>query len=164
MGQPPRSTEMLGGGGSGGCEPGGCGTVFNLTPPPHFSAHVLGGWSQTTLDRFTGGLDGGYPGYGDLVFDSTGNIYGTVGEFGPGGVGAVYKLTSSGENWVESVLAGVGPSPEGAVLFDQAGNIYSTTSDGGTDNNGTVFELTPNGSGWTQSTLYTFGCPTVVRG
>ena len=148
------------GGGSGGCEPGGCGTVFNLTPPPHFSAHVLGGWSQTTLYRFTGGLDGGYPGYGDLVFDSTGNIYGTVGEFGPGGVGAVYKLTSSGGNWVESVLAGVGPSPEGAVLFDQAGNIYSTTSDGGTDNNGTVFELTPNGSGWTQSTLYTFGSGT----
>ena len=75
-------------------------------------------------------------------------------------MGAVYKLTSSGGNWVESVLAGVGPSPEGAVLFDQAGNIYSTTSDGGTDNNGTVFELTPNGSGWTQSTLYTFGSGT----
>ena len=136
------------GGGSGGCQPGGCGTVFNLMPPAHFSAHVLGGWSQNVLYRFTGSSDGGVPGYGDVVFDLAGNIYGIAN--------AVYKLTFSGENWTESVLSGVGGSPEGAVLFDHAGNIYSTTLDGGINNNGTVFQLTPNGSGWTLSTLYRF--------
>ena len=65
------------GGGGGSCE-GGCGTVFNLKPPPHATANVLGGWTETVLYRFTGGADGATPVGADLIFDQAGNLYGTT--------------------------------------------------------------------------------------
>ena len=60
----------------------GVGTVFNLRSPTHASANILGGWTETLLYQFTGGTDGAYPAYGDLIFDAAGNIYGTTEEGG----------------------------------------------------------------------------------
>src|SRR5579871_4167998 len=49
------------GGGVGNCRiappPGGCGTVFELTPP----STPGGAWTETVLYRFTGDTDGGNP-------------------------------------------------------------------------------------------------------
>ena len=60
------------GGKVGSCGGPGCGVVFKLAP------NSKGGWSETVLHRF---LDhrgtGAYPS-ASLIFDATGNLYGTT--------------------------------------------------------------------------------------
>ena len=138
------------------------GTVFNLGPPATVCKAVLCPWNEKVLHRFTGsGSDGFIPGYGDLLFDKSGNIYGTTIQGGANGKGVVFELTPSGGSWTESILFNMATSsgiyPYNGVIFDQAGNLYGTTYEGGIMSiYGSIFELTPSGSGWTQSTLHTF--------
>jgi uncharacterized repeat protein (TIGR03803 family) len=80
-------------GGSSTCAGSGCGTVFKLT-------QVSGGrWKETILHRFTGGKDGAAPNSGSLVFDGTGNLFGTTWTGGRGscangeGCGLVFEIT-----------------------------------------------------------------------
>lgn len=67
----------------------GYGAAFKLTPGN-------GGWTYTPLHDFTGGSDGGNP-YSNLVFDASGNLYGTasVGGAGscPSGCGVIFVIT-----------------------------------------------------------------------
>lgn len=67
----------------------GAGTVFKLTPGQG------GTWKYTSLHDFSGGADGANP-RGSLIFDSTGNLYGTtpVGGSGncSGGCGVVWEI------------------------------------------------------------------------
>src|SRR5208283_1131142 len=153
-------------GGGTGCESGaGCGTVFNLRPPAHFTSHVLGSWTETVLYRFTGGSDGDSPRSADLLFDHAGNLYGTT-VFGgggncQGGCGTVYKLTRSGDNWTESIIhafseSGDGQQPWAGVIFDQGGSLYGTTAQGGAYRYGTAYQLVPSGSGFAERLLYSF--------
>ena len=147
-----------------GCFQGyGCGTVFNLRPPPRACKTALCPWTETVLYGFTGGSDGGNPWSADLVFDQTGSLYGTTafggkaGCSGPG-CGVVYKLTPSSSGWMETVLYSFtggndGGNPAGGVIFDQAGNLYGVTTDAGPSRQGTVYELTPSGSAWTENTI-----------
>ena len=110
----------------------GCGTVFALTPTGN-------GWSYSVIYDFQGTPDGNDPNAG-LSFDLMGNLYGTTytggtgGCLGGGGCGTVFKMTSSGGAWHESVLysfQGVdGFGPSGLVL-DSTGKIYGTTTGGG---------------------------------
>jgi hypothetical protein len=73
-------------GGVPGCSGGyGCGTVFNLRPSPIVCRAVLCSWVETVLYSFNGDSDGANPLLGDIVFDQSGNLYGTT-ENG-GGVG-----------------------------------------------------------------------------
>lgn len=53
----------------------GCGTVFKLSPPSRTPPNTLNSWTETVLHRFNG-TDGAGPGFGDLVFDRAGNVYG----------------------------------------------------------------------------------------
>ena len=155
------------------CDSGnGCGTVFKLSPPATACKTALCGWKETVLYSFTGGNDGGEPGYGPLVFDQAGNLYGTTITGGVGSCsspaqtcGVVYKLTPSNGSWTESVLYSFqggsdGGNPYAGLIFDEAGNLYGATAVGGSGCNGygcgTVFRLTPSGSGWTKNVLYTF--------
>jgi len=148
------------GGGSDGCGGNGCGTVFRLrpsaTPPPTATR----GWPETVLYRFTGGADGATPSFGDLTFDSAGNIYGTTTFGGNDGYGVVFELSPSGGGWTESVLynfnGDTGGYPYSGVIFDTAGNLYGTTSAGGTYRDGTVYELSPSANGWVETVLYDF--------
>jgi uncharacterized repeat protein (TIGR03803 family) len=61
------------------------GTVFRLTKSGS-------GWRETVLHRFTGGNDGGVP-YSTVVFDSSGNLYGTTNLGGANGFGVVFEIT-----------------------------------------------------------------------
>ena len=78
---------------SNGCEGNeGCGTVFKLSP------NQDGTWSNTFLHQFTGGADGANP-ISDVVFDASGNLYGTA-HLGAGtgceygnGCGVVWEIT-----------------------------------------------------------------------
>ncbi len=157
-------TTSSGGGWNGG-------TVFSLRPPAAACKTALCSWNESVLYRFSNSLDGLSPGYGDVVFDQAGNLYGTTyqggsGPCGGGPCGVVYKLTPSNGGWTESALYSFtgtsgGNGPYAGVIFDQAGNLYGTTSEGGNGGCnglgcGTVFQLTPSGSGWTENVLYAF--------
>ena len=103
--------------------PGGCGTVFSLTPP----ASPGGAWTEATLYSFTGGSDGAYP--TGVVIGSGGVLYGVASNGGPSSTGVVFALTppagaqsGTGGAWTESVLytggsgADLGLWPLGVVL------------------------------------------------
>jgi uncharacterized repeat protein (TIGR03803 family) len=141
----------------------GLGTVFEL------KRGADGSWSQKVLHSFGNGLDGQHP-YGSLVFDSTGNLYGTTTAGGtdqscrPDGCGTVFELFPLGEGvWAEKVLYNFtfngidGIVPDGNVIMDEAGNLYGTTVGGGPGLCGTVFELRSGGNGtWSEQVLYSF--------
>jgi hypothetical protein len=62
--------------------------VYELSPPK-----VKGGkWAYAILYNFQGGKDGYFP-WGDLVFDTAGNLYGAT-QFG-GGFGSCDSLSTS---------------------------------------------------------------------
>jgi len=150
-------------GAGGGCSRfySGCGTVFNLKPPPRACTTTLCPWTETVLYRFSGGSDGAYP-VGDLVFDKAGNIYGAANGYAESPPGLVYELTQSGGTWTKTDLYAFaggadGEFPESGLIFDLAGNLYGTTFSGGTNNVGTIYQLTHSGSGWTENTLHEFG-------
>lgn len=131
-------------------------------------ALAQGSLPQQVLYKFQGGTDGEGP-LGGLIFDSSGNLYGTTVEgdlttcYSGVGCGTVFELSPNGVGgWTEKVLyrfqggSNDGEAPEGGVVQDQNGNFYGTTSEGRntacSDGCGTVFELSPNGSGgWTET-------------
>ncbi len=136
----------------------GCGTVFKLTPTEN------GTWTETLLHVFRDdGIDGVEPLAG-LIFDTTGNLYGTTSGGGTYGPGTVFELTPTPSgSWVETILRNFGPIPDGqgpwsALTFDAAGNLYGTTMTGGAYTYyGTVFELSPNANGgWTETLVHSF--------
>jgi uncharacterized repeat protein (TIGR03803 family) len=135
------------------------GTVFELTPAGD------GKWTQTLLHSFSyKHEDGNYP-LGGLIFDASGNLYGTTSGGGAYLSGTVFELSpGSNGQWTETILysfcpvAGCpdGANPASSLVFDQSGNLYGTTTGGGTQQSGAVFELTPSSGQWTESTLYSF--------
>jgi uncharacterized repeat protein (TIGR03803 family) len=136
----------------------GYGTVFRLTPPASLCKGFSCPWTETVLHRFAGGSDGAYPGYGGLVFDQAGNIYGTTQNGGgPANVGTVFELTPSNGGWVETILYSFsgGGQPLSGVIFDSAGHLYGTAAGGGV-----VYELSPSGSGWLYQPLAAVNTPT----
>jgi len=102
----------------------GAGVVYKLTP------NSDGTWIERVLHTFTGGLDGGNPDFGNLTFDTAGNLYGPTGYGGGSGSGVVYKLTPSDDGtWTETVLHTFtggkdGMIPSGTLVFDPMGRLY----------------------------------------
>ncbi|MFZ0793099.1 MAG: choice-of-anchor tandem repeat GloVer-containing protein [Candidatus Korobacteraceae bacterium] len=117
------------------------------------------------LYNFVYGADGFGP-EATLVFDSSGNLYGTTVAGGTGclrpGCGVVFELSpglngSWGESPIYSFNGSAGSSSYTPVVFDSHGNLYGSTESGGSDSEGTVFELTPgSGGAWTEIVLNSF--------
>ena len=139
--------------GGGGLCPGlGCGTVYELV-------RSNGEWAETILHSFSETGDAQEP-FGGLVFDQSGNMYGTSVIGGLYNRGAVFQMTPSGSGWTEQVLHNFRGGPDGAELystpiFDQAGNLYATASLSGPQGGGTVFELNRS-ENWAFSLIYSF--------
>jgi len=124
-----------------------------------------GAWILKPLYAFKGQPDGALP-YGGLIFDKSGNLYGTTYYAGTNDLGTVYKLTHRDGSWTESVLysfkgAPDGSSPISTLVRDAAGNLYGTTSDGGgVAGYGIIFKLAPGSNDtWTESVAYRFPGP-----
>ena len=139
--------------------------VFNLIPQPTICRTAqCQPWNMNVLHAFTGfPSDGAQPGYGDLIWDQQGNIYGTTTIGGNKEYGIVYELmppVPPSKTWTESVIWNFtgpdGQSPQNAVIFDGNGNLLGTAKQGGANGFGTVFKLTPSGSGWTETNVYDF--------
>ena len=99
--------------------------------------------------------DGAYP-YGDLIGDSSGNLYGTTDQGGLFNGGIVYEISSSGTETVLHSFAGTprdGAFPRAGLVRDVLGNLYGTTYEGGTYEDGTVFEVSASGA---ESLLHSF--------
>jgi len=134
----------------------GFGNVFKLAPSN-------GQWQLTTLYSFKDQPDGASP-YGGVIFDKSGNLYGTTYYAGANDVGTVYKLTPNGSSWTESVLYSFkggsdGDSPISTLVSDGQGNMYGTTSDGGAAKCGcgTIFRISLGSGGtWTEKAVYRF--------
>jgi uncharacterized repeat protein (TIGR03803 family) len=157
------------------CYPNNCystaGTVFELSPNSN------GTWTETTLYSFGATGDGNDP-TSSLVFDKSGNLYGTTYYGGPNisgtnNNGIVFELSPNSQGgWTESVLYSFtgeadGGNPLAGLAIDSAGNLYGTTQYGGDVNCenfgegpfgcGTVFELIKNSNGtWSETVLHSF--------
>jgi uncharacterized repeat protein (TIGR03803 family) len=119
----------------------GQGTAYMLTPNPD------GTWTEAVLYFFHGGNDAGFPS-SSLTFDAFGNLYGTAVEGGSHRQGAVFKLTSSGGHWTESVVYNFtggqdGGLPYGGLIIDSSGTLYGTASIGGPTDDGVAFTIRP---------------------
>jgi len=115
-------------------------------------------WKERGLYNFQGADDGGRPA-GGLIFDQSGNLYGTTAIAGSGGTGTVFELTPSNGAWTFSLLysfVGNFDGPRGSLFMDAAGNLYGTTIGAGTYSRGSVFKLTASGGGWIYTSLHDF--------
>jgi hypothetical protein len=130
--------NLYGGTSSGGVS--NSGTVFELK-------HTVDGtWREALLHQFGGIGYGGGP-FASLVFDSSGNLYGTTVYGGYSDYGMAFELspTELGD-WQLNVLfnftgyAYKGEYP-GSLVFDASGNIYCPTEGGGSQGMGTVVEI-----------------------
>lgn len=135
------------------CGPG-CGTVYRLSPG------TKGQWVETVLHSFNG-EDGQFPAAG-LIFDSSGNLYGTTRDGGYYGCGTVFELVRRGsDKWTEIVLHTFDCKNGGLIyaglVFDAKGSLYGTAANGGVYNDGTVFRLTKAANGkWIHTVLHSF--------
>ncbi len=107
-----------------------------------------------------------------MIFDSSGNIFGTTFNGGlndcvlQGPCGVVYELQRTESGWIETVLHEFngqdGYQPVGGVVMDKSGNLYGITPWGGSPHldpfepAGTIYELSPSQSGWSFKVLYRF--------
>jgi len=147
------------------CNSYGCGVAYELS-------ESSGAWKETVLHSFTGGVDDAYPS-SPLVFDSTGNLYGTTYQGGDlsgcnaFGCGTVFALSRNSDGWKMTVLRIFGGGQDGAnpaagLILDSAGNLYGTTVYGGASGDcgsagcGTAFELSPSSGVWSLRVLHAF--------
>jgi len=130
------------------------GAVYELTPSGS-------GWLENTVYYFQYGTNGASP-VGGLIFDASGNLYGTTNSGGELQGGTVFELTPSNGNWAITLLyefTGLRDrpcEPQGSLMMDAKGNLYGTTMMCGDYFFGSVFKLTPGSGGWTYTNLYSF--------
>ena len=136
----------------------GVGTVYELR-------RTSGGWREAILHSFdNNGKDGYTPGWGTLVMDASGSLFGTteVGGHTSFGGGTVFQLTKLADgSWKEAILynfvnGSTGWGPGAGVVMDKSSNLYGTTIYGGSGC-GVVYKLAPAPTGkWTYTVLHTF--------
>lgn len=152
-------TTTQGGDLNGNCAPYGCGNVFELR-------HSSKGWSLQTLYAFTYNTDGSTP-YGGVIFDSSGNLYGTTATGGASYYGTAFELKHEKKGWGFSVIhTFTGPPdagiPESALVL-KSNSFYGTSYGGGTGSGcffgspcGTVFKLAHTKTNWKSTVLHSF--------
>jgi uncharacterized repeat protein (TIGR03803 family) len=151
-------TTAGGGNPNSSCPSYGCGTVFELNNRGQESVR----YSFCSAPNCA---DGEFPGYGSLVMDSAGNLYGTTyrggnsnSVCGSNGCGTVFKLDNTDQETVLYSFCSAanctdGFGPLAGLIQDATGSLYGTTICGGAnaegvlcDGAGTVFKLALVGS------------------
>jgi uncharacterized repeat protein (TIGR03803 family)/YVTN family beta-propeller protein len=104
-----------------------------------------------SLANFNGSADGASPLYGySIVFNASGNGYGTTNAGGTYDQGTVFEVTPSGTlttiyTFCSQINCADGADPYSGLVQGANGNFYGTTYSGGINGGGTVFEVTPAG-------------------
>jgi len=132
-----------------------------------------GGWTQSYLYSFcakSGCPDGAIPVSG-VVFDGSGNLYGTTeyggtGQLGGLGGGTAYQLKHNSDGTWQHVTLHNFPAFRGdgvylyaGLVLDRSGNLYGATAQGGSGDCGTVFKLTHGAKGWKETLVHDFTHP-----
>jgi len=122
------------------------GVVFELQYAGNYT------WTGEAIHSFTGGADGGSPYAERLIFDKSGNLYGTTRYGGINNAGVVFKMSQFGSFWGEQTLyefnGAVESDPYGGVIMNANGTLFGTCANGnGTTTFGSIFRLTPSGAG-----------------
>lgn len=128
----------------------GYGTAFELSPPES----GIGSWRETILYDFLTDGDGNSP-LAELIFDKTGNLYGTDWMGGLSNRGSVFQLTppsSPDGTWSEVTLhtfgsGNDGSEPRSGLIFGAGGALYGTASQGGSSRDTNNCKL--DGYAWT---------------
>jgi len=152
----------------------GCGTAFELI-------EEAGVWRENLQYSFLGSRqDGEFP-FAGLVFDKSGNLFGTTSAGGSGigctscskgspaicsSCGTVFELSPAvSSGWTEQLLFSFpdtvgGFAPLGNLIVNDSGVLYGTTSQklgACAEPCGTAFSLAPNSSGgWNFTVLHSF--------
>ena len=131
------------------------GAVYEMT-------HSGSGWTEEVLYSFGDQGGSGNP-YSGVIFDQSGNLYGTTTSGSPSQQGMVYQLTHSGSGWTANVLHNFqcnldGCDPVGGLIFDTVGNLYGAIAADGPNGGGTVFQLVAS-QGWRFNLLFSFRGP-----
>jgi uncharacterized repeat protein (TIGR03803 family) len=118
------------------------GTIYRLSPQKN------GTWKYTILYDFPDYVRNGAGPIGQMVFDTSGNLYGATSGGGKYQLGTVFELSpSAGGKWTHRVLHAFkyqdGEIPYAGLAIDSQGHLYGTTSEGGPNNAGVVYEITP---------------------
>jgi uncharacterized repeat protein (TIGR03803 family) len=163
------------------------GSLYGLIGPgDYFGIGAIGelslgssGWTYTQLYGLctAGDCSGGYNPPAPPIWDSNGNLWGTMAFGGitqspcsfTDGCGVVYELTTDGDGtWTYNVIhqfadsSTDGQFPDGGLAKDAAGNFYGNTSEGGAYNHGTIFKFSQVSGQWVETILYDF--PNCVQG
>jgi len=141
------------------------GTAFELSPP----SQPGGPWNETIIYNFGSFATDGYDPHSPLIFDSSGNLYGTTEAGGTFTTGTVYQLSppsQSGAEWTETILHSFGSIPNDGrdsttgLTLTPSGALLGTTQAGGIDY-GVVFALSPPS---TPGGPWHYGLPYIFRG
>ncbi|HTS08610.1 MAG TPA: Ig-like domain-containing protein [Candidatus Eisenbacteria bacterium] len=117
------------------------GVVYRLTKGSNgWTQAVMGSFNQTYGTNPTAGL----------VFDSTGNMFGTTQLGGVYGGGTVYEISPNGKTYTPRIVFRFNGTDGGGidapVILDSTGILYGTSYTGGTVGAGTVFAVNPHPS------------------
>ena len=124
--------------------------------------------SAATQEKVLASFDGtnGFIPIAGLVFDASGNLYGTTFSGGTNNLGAVFEVVHGrGGEWTKRTLYNFcsatgcvdGTNPQGGLVVDKAGNLYGTAATGGGNGFGAVFELVKGRHGkWKEKVLHNF--------
>src|SRR6478752_3202409 len=124
-----------------------------------------GARTLTTIHDFGSGSDGENPQAG-VVFDQTGNLYGTAALGALNGNGIVFSLTpDGGTGFTEVILHKFTGTPDGSVpvssvVLTAPGRLVGTTLEGGANDMGSAFEVrfaTDSDASTRERVLYSFG-------
>jgi len=148
-------------GGSGPCKTSphfvaGCGTVFQMTPPPSPGQP----WGESVLYSYQNNGDGANPFLG-VTLDSAGNVY-ALSNVGDSSV--AIEVSKTNGVWTGNIIQAF-PTQQsdsydqgGPLAIDAAGNLYGEDT-GYFSGLGRIYELSPpaqQGGQWTLTVLYTF--------
>lgn len=123
----------------------GYGAVWEISPSSN------GTWTLANFYSFSAGSDGGNP-TGPVLLDFAGNIYGTASQYGNGGAGTVFEITTY-RGWNFQTIYSFygdrnGGIPVGGVTMDRNGNLYYAAR--------AIFQLHPSSIGWIENPVYLF--------
>ncbi len=120
------------------------GSVYELTP-------TSGEWIERVLYSFEGGSDGSRS-VSNVLFDRSGNLYGTTSEGGDSNCscGTIFELMPQPDgSWSEATVhrfAGGfqdGASDYNGLVADAQGRMFGATVHGGSDDDGTIYRFAP---------------------
>lgn len=107
-----------------------------------------------------GFCDDGQNPISNVVKDSKGNLYGSVGASGHDLLGGIYRIQHNGKQSLVHTFCSQQLCADGQyaqdLIIDQGDNLYGVTSGGGNGGNGVVFRLARRNGAWRYSVLHTF--------